>query len=187
MDDGYKFSSTSLTTTTSKMSPKSPPPGLLNFHGKRKQLLKLQILETEILFLQEELKSLEGLLPASRCCKEVDDFVGSISDPFTPRKQTISQSHHFRKRISFPWVSCSSSCMIQKKITKGCFACCSSSKSKCSGYNCLKTTTPSAQNCCKVLKLFPTYCAYCLKCFSCKSHVDTCSDCVENCCQRCCQ
>ncbi|CAL0308681.1 unnamed protein product [Lupinus luteus] len=52
------------------MRPKSPPPGLLNFHGKRKQLLKLQILETEILFLQEELKSLEGLLPASRCCKE---------------------------------------------------------------------------------------------------------------------
>ncbi|KAJ1407077.1 G-protein gamma-like domain [Sesbania bispinosa] len=82
------------------MSPKSPLPGLVDFHGKRKQMVKIQVLEREIGMLQEELKSLEGLQPASRCCKELDAFVGSISDPFTPtRKQTVTESHHFKKQI----------------------------------------------------------------------------------------
>ncbi|XP_028752202.1 guanine nucleotide-binding protein subunit gamma 3 isoform X2 [Neltuma alba] len=64
---------TSLTSSTEQpLSPRSPPPpGLLDFYGKRKQMVKIQVLEREIALLQEELKSLEGLHPASRCCKEV--------------------------------------------------------------------------------------------------------------------
>ncbi|KAI5422365.1 hypothetical protein KIW84_045712 [Lathyrus oleraceus] len=41
------------------MIPKSPLPGFVDFHGKRKQIVKIQALEREINLLQEELKSLE--------------------------------------------------------------------------------------------------------------------------------
>nr|KYP50481.1 hypothetical protein KK1_027733 [Cajanus cajan] len=52
------------------MRPKSPPPGPVDFHANRNQMVKIQVLEREIALLQEELKSLESLHPASRCCKE---------------------------------------------------------------------------------------------------------------------
>ncbi|KEH18482.1 putative G-protein gamma [Medicago truncatula] len=83
MDGEYNSSTVSLTSKP-LMCPKSPLPGFVDFHGKRKQMVKIQVLEKEIGLLQEELKSLEGLHPASRCCIELDAFVGSISDPFTP-------------------------------------------------------------------------------------------------------
>ncbi|KAH7565594.1 hypothetical protein JRO89_XS09G0232000 [Xanthoceras sorbifolium] len=65
-------------------SPRSPPGGRLDLYGKRRQMVKVQVLEREIedLFKQEELKSVEDLPPASRCCKEVDDFVRAKPDPF---------------------------------------------------------------------------------------------------------
>ncbi|XP_073227041.1 uncharacterized protein [Cicer arietinum] len=133
MDGEYNFSSVSLTSKPlmeKLMSPKSPLPELVDFHGKRKQIVKIQVLEKEIGLLQEELKSLEGLHPASRCCKELDAFVDSISDPFTLNRgkhTLISESYYFGKQIS---------CLLDKKIGKGG---CSSSKSKCSGSSCLKT------------------------------------------------
>ncbi|XP_012574107.1 guanine nucleotide-binding protein subunit gamma 3-like isoform X2 [Cicer arietinum] len=142
MDGEYNFSSVSLTSKPlmeKLMSPKSPLPELVDFHGKRKQIVKIQVLEKEIGLLQEELKSLEGLHPASRCCKELDAFVDSISDPFTLNRgkhTLISESYYFGKQISFPWKCCSCSCLLDKKIGKGG---CSSSKSKCSGSSCLKT------------------------------------------------
>ncbi|XP_057450883.1 guanine nucleotide-binding protein subunit gamma 3-like isoform X2 [Lotus japonicus] len=148
---GYNFYSGLKTSMEQqRMSPKSPLPGFVDFHGKRKQMVKIQVLEREIGVLQEELKSLEGLHPASRCCKELDAFVGSISDPFTPIKESDTESHHFRKQIcSVPWICCSSSCLLQKKMAKlCCCSCCSSSNSKCTGSNCLKTASKCAQNCC---------------------------------------
>ncbi|TKY64252.1 Guanine nucleotide-binding protein subunit gamma 3 [Spatholobus suberectus] len=149
MDGGYN-STTSLSSSMEQlMRPKSPLPGLVDFHGKRRQMVKIQVLEREIGLLQEELKSLEGLHPASRCCKELDAFVGSVSDPFTPtRKQTLSKSHHFRKQISLPGACCSNSCLLHKKMAKGCWACCSSSNSECCGCSCLKSASRCAQNCC---------------------------------------
>ncbi|KAG6771997.1 hypothetical protein POTOM_023392 [Populus tomentosa] len=42
------------------------------------------ILNWQFQFEQEELKSLHGLQPASRCCKEVTDFVVANSDPLIP-------------------------------------------------------------------------------------------------------
>ncbi|XP_027337335.1 guanine nucleotide-binding protein subunit gamma 3-like [Abrus precatorius] len=158
MDGGYNSSSASLTSTTTLsssmehvMRPKSPLPGLVDFHGKRKQLVKIQVLEREIGLLQEELKSLEGLQPASKCCKEVDAFVGSVSDPLTPtRKQTNTEFQRFSKQIRLGWVCCSSSCLLHKKMGKGgCGCSCSSSNSKCcGGCKCLKTASTCAQNCC---------------------------------------
>ncbi|XP_028240425.1 guanine nucleotide-binding protein subunit gamma 3-like isoform X2 [Glycine soja] len=154
---GYNLTTTSLSSSMEQvMRPKSPLPGLVDFHGKRKQMVKIQVLEREIGLLQEELKSLEGLNPASRCCKELDAFVDSVSDPFTPTKQTVSKSHHFRRQmISLPRVCCSNSCLLHKKTAKGCcWDCCSSSNSKCCHCCgccccCLKSASRScAQNCC---------------------------------------
>ncbi|XP_028752201.1 guanine nucleotide-binding protein subunit gamma 3 isoform X1 [Neltuma alba] len=165
---------TSLTSSTEQpLSPRSPPPpGLLDFYGKRKQMVKIQVLEREIALLQEELKSLEGLHPASRCCKELDTFVGSGSDPFTSTNQTISKSHGFWKHtrlrllglVSLPWVCCSRCCLAPRRTLKGCCR---------SGGRCWKTKT--VRCCCNVVKP----CGNCLVCFSC--------DCYgHNRCHRCC-
>ncbi|KHG07561.1 Centriolin [Gossypium arboreum] len=61
-------------------SPKSPPK-YPDLYGKRRERAKVQMLEREISFLEEELKSIEGFQPASRYCKEVTDFVMANSDP----------------------------------------------------------------------------------------------------------
>ncbi|TKY54411.1 Guanine nucleotide-binding protein subunit gamma 3 [Spatholobus suberectus] len=50
-------------------SPKSPPE-YPDLYGKRRDTARVHMLEREITFLEEELKSVEGLQPASRCCKE---------------------------------------------------------------------------------------------------------------------
>ncbi|XP_054782395.1 guanine nucleotide-binding protein subunit gamma 3-like isoform X2 [Prosopis cineraria] len=180
--------STSLSRSTEQpLSPKSPPPpGLLDFYGRRKQMIKIQVLEREIALLQfqltkrssvsylhvycpqEELKSLEGLHPASRCCKELDTFVGSGSDPFTPTSQRITKSHSFWKHIrlsllclvSLPWV-CRTRCVLPKRTVKVC----------CGRGCCMKTKT--VRSCCNIVKR----CAYCLVCFSCEC-------CVHKCCHR---
>ncbi|XVE51846.1 hypothetical protein DITRI_Ditri02bG0073800 [Diplodiscus trichospermus] len=55
------------------VSPRSPP-GSLDLYGKRTQMFKVQALEREIGLLQEELKSVEGLQPASVYCKECQAF-----------------------------------------------------------------------------------------------------------------
>ncbi|KAH9665249.1 Guanine nucleotide-binding protein subunit gamma 3 [Citrus sinensis] len=74
----------------SPMGPRSPPAAALDLYGKRRQMVKVQVLEREIGLLQEELKSVEDVQPASICCKEyvwllccivVDDFVGAKPDP----------------------------------------------------------------------------------------------------------
>ncbi|KAI9119811.1 hypothetical protein K1719_009200 [Acacia pycnantha] len=166
--------STSLSSSTEQpLSPKSSPPlGLLDFYGKRKQMVKIQGLEREIALLQEELKSLEGLHPASRCCKELDTFVGSGSDPFTPTNQTISKSHGFWKQIrlslvclvSLPWVCCSRCCVLPRRRVKGC---CRS--------GCLKTKTVRCCCCNDVVKP----CGNCHVCSSCDC-------CGRNCFYRCC-
>ncbi|GAB4841972.1 hypothetical protein Ancab_011930, partial [Ancistrocladus abbreviatus] len=49
-------------------TPKSPrvPPKV---YAKRRQLAKVEVLEREICFLQEELKSIESAEHTSRCCQ----------------------------------------------------------------------------------------------------------------------
>ncbi|KAK8553375.1 hypothetical protein V6N13_062183 [Hibiscus sabdariffa] len=63
--------------------PKSPP-SYPDLYGKRREKDKVQMLEREISFLEDDLKSVEGFQPASRYCKEVTDFVMANSDPFIP-------------------------------------------------------------------------------------------------------
>ncbi|KAL0333687.1 UNVERIFIED_CONTAM: hypothetical protein Sangu_1524900, partial [Sesamum angustifolium] len=45
----------------------------------------------------EELKSIEGLQPASRSCKEVADFVTGNADPLIPTTKKIRRSRRFWK------------------------------------------------------------------------------------------
>ncbi|PPR86880.1 hypothetical protein GOBAR_AA33815 [Gossypium barbadense] len=65
--------------------PKSPPE-YPDLYRKRRETAKVQMLEREISFLEVELKSVGGLQHASRCCKEVTDFVTTNSDPLIPTR-----------------------------------------------------------------------------------------------------
>ncbi|KAK8637841.1 hypothetical protein V6N13_136300 [Hibiscus sabdariffa] len=91
--------SSSSVQTLPPPCPKSPPE-YPDLYGKRRETAKIQMLEREISFLEEELKSLEGLQPASRYCKEVTDFVMAKSDPLIPT------SRKNRKSLEFPALTC---------------------------------------------------------------------------------
>ncbi|KAG4905985.1 hypothetical protein JHK86_057348 [Glycine max] len=52
-DGGYYSTTTSLSGSIGQvMRPKSPLSGLVDFHGKQKQMVKIQVLEREIGLLQ---------------------------------------------------------------------------------------------------------------------------------------
>ncbi|KAH7547070.1 hypothetical protein FEM48_Zijuj01G0268000 [Ziziphus jujuba var. spinosa] len=114
-------SCSALRAAIPKSPPPPPPPPGLDLYGKRRQMVKLQVLEREIGLLQlqirlslecpksytfkvflrsssgsdgtelkqclhiEELKSLDGLQPASRSCRELDTFIGNrtVVNPIT--------------------------------------------------------------------------------------------------------
>ncbi|CAK9328177.1 unnamed protein product [Citrullus colocynthis] len=94
-------------------SPKSPPE-YSDLYGKRREIAKIQMLEREIGFLEDELKSIQSLQPVSICCKEISDFIMANSDPLTP----TCRAKHQRCRIwkwlcGFPcfnlsWLCCCS-------------------------------------------------------------------------------
>ncbi|XWS72273.1 hypothetical protein CRYUN_Cryun02cG0026000 [Craigia yunnanensis] len=93
--------------------PKSPPE-YPDLYGKRRETTKVQMIEREISFLEEELKSVEGLQPASICCKEVTDFVMANSDPLIPRTRKNRKSYRFWKWLcgmpcfNLSWICCCS-------------------------------------------------------------------------------
>ncbi|RZB57464.1 hypothetical protein D0Y65_046222, partial [Glycine soja] len=58
-DGGYYSTTTSLSGSIGQvMRPKSPLSGLVDFHGKQKQMVKIQVLEREIGLLQVHLRTL---------------------------------------------------------------------------------------------------------------------------------
>ncbi|GMH18108.1 hypothetical protein Nepgr_019949 [Nepenthes gracilis] len=69
---GDSESGRSRTTSTPSLSPPCPrsPPSYPDLYGKRRELAKLQMREREGSFLLEELKLVEGIPPASKCCKD---------------------------------------------------------------------------------------------------------------------
>ncbi|RYR67429.1 hypothetical protein Ahy_A03g013778 [Arachis hypogaea] len=100
-----------MAISSAKGSPKAPtlplpspkaPPGYPDLYGKRREISRLHMLEREISFLEEELKSSEGFQPASRCCKEIDDFVMAKADPLLPTSKTIRNSLGFVARPALP-------------------------------------------------------------------------------------
>ncbi|XP_073157397.1 guanine nucleotide-binding protein subunit gamma 3-like isoform X2 [Henckelia pumila] len=92
--------------------PKSPPE-YPDLYGKRRELAKIQMLEREIGFLEEELKSADGFQQASRSCKE-------------SRTMEIRRPHGFRKWLC--GVSCfnvSGICTTDPEIPPCCKCPCS--------------------------------------------------------------
>ncbi|KAK4798074.1 hypothetical protein SAY86_030400 [Trapa natans] len=79
--------------------PRSPPE-YPDLYGKRREAARVQMLEREIRFLEEELKSVSSLQPASRACKEVADFVAANSDPLIHTTQKKRKSRRFWKWLS---------------------------------------------------------------------------------------
>ncbi|GLJ10635.1 hypothetical protein SUGI_0132200 [Cryptomeria japonica] len=79
-----------------------------------KKQVELNRLTKEISLLEEELKTLEGLPPASKCCTEVVEFVGKHSDPFLPfvnKGQSISSwDRWFKEHSTDSECSCCCSC-----------------------------------------------------------------------------
>ncbi|XVF35142.1 hypothetical protein REPUB_Repub18cG0119600 [Reevesia pubescens] len=91
--------------------PKSPPE-YPDLYGKRRETAKVQMIEREISFLEEELKFVGGLQPASKCCKEVTDFVMAKSDPLIPTSRKNRKSCRFWKWLcgmpcfNLSWICC---------------------------------------------------------------------------------
>lgn len=82
-------------------------------------------------FEQEELKTVDGLHPASRSCKEVADFVVANSDPLIPVNRMNRRSCRFWKWLrgtpcfNFSWLSwicccCYSKCSIHIELPRCC-------------------------------------------------------------------
>ncbi|MED6171008.1 Guanine nucleotide-binding protein subunit gamma 3 [Stylosanthes scabra] len=78
-------------------SPKSPP----DLYSKRRDTAKLNMLDREITFLEVEFKSLQGLQPASTCCKELTDFVVANSDPLLPSSKKNRKPCRFWKWLRY--------------------------------------------------------------------------------------
>ncbi|KDP33923.1 hypothetical protein JCGZ_07494 [Jatropha curcas] len=112
--------------------PKSPPE-YPDLYGKRREMAKVQMLEREIGFLEEELKSVQGLHPASRCCKEITDFVVANPDPLIPTNRKKRRSCRFWRWLcgipcfNFSWICCCccSGCSLGLNLPRCCHCGCS--------------------------------------------------------------
>uniref|UniRef100_A0A0E0NWD3 G protein gamma domain-containing protein n=1 Tax=Oryza rufipogon TaxID=4529 RepID=A0A0E0NWD3_ORYRU len=81
--------------------PKSPP-APPDPCGRHRLQLAVDALHREIGFLEGEINSIEGIHAASRCCREVDEFIGRTPDPFitiSSEKRSHDHSHHFLKKF----------------------------------------------------------------------------------------
>ncbi|XP_062091139.1 guanine nucleotide-binding protein subunit gamma 3 [Humulus lupulus] len=175
--------------------PKSPP-AYPDLYGKRREMAKVQMLEREIGFLQEELKSAERILPASRCCKEVADFVAANPDPLMPTNRRKRRSCRCWKWLcgipcfNLSWICCccySKCCSIHLEMPQCCKCNCSPCACCCkcpSWFSCSlpKWRCPRCScscprsDCCKKKScsrscccLFPTSCFSCFSCPDCSS------------------
>ncbi|XP_048321724.2 guanine nucleotide-binding protein subunit gamma 3 isoform X2 [Ziziphus jujuba] len=178
-------SCSALRAAIPKSPPPPPPPPGLDLYGKRRQMVKLQVLEREIGLLQEELKSLDGLQPASRSCRELDTFIGAKQDPFIAKNQDGRKSHHFWNRIwgkcrfNLAWVCCFGGCLPHR------CACNPSSNSKFHGSNCRCLKKTLHLNCCSFPRLsYPSFGCCCFKLCPCKcKKVSFCPNCCCNPCR----
>ncbi|XP_034700172.1 guanine nucleotide-binding protein subunit gamma 3 isoform X2 [Vitis riparia] len=148
--------------------PKSPP-DYPDLYGKRRGAAKVQMLEREIGFLEEELKSIEGLQHASRCCKEVVDFVVANSDPIIPTNSKSRKSCRFWKWLcgwscfNFSWICCCPRCSLHLQMPD----CCDCNCNPC--------------NCCDC-NCNPCNCCDCNLCNCCDCNLCNCCSCFSRCC-----
>ncbi|XP_042413323.1 guanine nucleotide-binding protein subunit gamma 3-like isoform X2 [Zingiber officinale] len=74
--------------------PRSPP-RIPDLCGRQRLQAHLHLLRGQIAFLEEEIQSIEGLQPASMCCKEVEEYVEMIPDPLIPIYKKRKTRCHF--------------------------------------------------------------------------------------------
>ncbi|XP_076954933.1 guanine nucleotide-binding protein subunit gamma 3-like [Bidens hawaiensis] len=162
---------TSNGSSSSSMSPvsvSSPSIVYVDLYGKRRQLAKVQVLEREIGVLQDEIKSLAELELASRCCKELEDFVEATPDPLIAVNQSRGRRRSCWKNF---WRKIGS--LIQ-------CCCCCSTKGDC-------TCFPCAKDCCRGgrKKACSSGCCKCPE-ITCGCSCDsTCPKCSVCCCNSC--
>ncbi|CAH8271747.1 unnamed protein product [Arabidopsis lyrata] len=130
--------------------PKSPPE-YPDLYGKRREAARVQMLSREIGFLEGEIKFTEGVQPASRCCKEVSDFVVANSDPLIPAQRKSRRSCRFWKWLCGPCLSlvsfcccCQSKCSCHLRKPK----CCNCTSCSCIGSKCCDGSCCSNICCC---------------------------------------
>ncbi|XP_045791410.1 guanine nucleotide-binding protein subunit gamma 3-like [Trifolium pratense] len=145
-------------------SPKAPPE-YPDLYGKRREMARIQMLEREISFLEEELKSSEGFQPASKCCIEIADFVMANSDPLLPTSKKNRRSCRLWKWLcrmrclNLSW-NCCWCC--------DCFsACCHCKPSHCKCSTCLPSINCSLKNWCCCHDKKSLCCKECCGCKTC--------------------
>ncbi|XP_057975364.1 guanine nucleotide-binding protein subunit gamma 3-like [Malania oleifera] len=114
------YASGCCSSTVPSLQPPLPmsPPEFLDLYGKRRELAKIQILEKEIGFLEEEFKSIEGLPPASILDKEVANFVVPNPDPLMPKNHESRKACRFWKWLcgiscfKSSWICCCVDCSL---------------------------------------------------------------------------
>ncbi|GLJ11837.1 hypothetical protein SUGI_0178250 [Cryptomeria japonica] len=87
-----EIASTSRTGQPLPLPKPKTPPRHPDIHGKYRKQAELKHLDQEISLLEEELRSLEGLPPASRCCKEVEEFIHTHPDPLLQSNEQVRKS-----------------------------------------------------------------------------------------------
>ncbi|KAJ4812692.1 Guanine nucleotide-binding protein subunit gamma 3 [Rhynchospora pubera] len=145
--------------------------------------------ETQVsLQVEEELHSLEGVQPVSRCCKEVNEFIGTKPDPIIPvnkkRHGSCRMWRWIRSKICccVSWICClekPTNCSCPQ--SKNCECCsCECSCDSCSYPNC----TCCNSNCCTCPEV--SRCPCCRSFCNCKPNC-SCMNCKQNCsCINCC-
>ncbi|XP_071912472.1 guanine nucleotide-binding protein subunit gamma 3-like [Coffea arabica] len=191
--------------------PKSPPE-YPDLYGKRRELAKVQMLEREIRFLEDELKFVEGLQPASRSCKDVADYATANSDPLMPATKRVHRSCCFWKWLcgsscfSFSWICCQGcvphleiprccgcsnlcDCSISSSCPSSCPSCtsirCSKPKCHCCSCSCFSSLCfrkPACGLSCRIPK-----CPSCSNCCFCNGCTSCYPKCLKvNLCNGCC-
>ncbi|XP_068463746.1 guanine nucleotide-binding protein subunit gamma 3 isoform X3 [Phaseolus vulgaris] len=116
---------------------------------------------------EEELKSVEGLQPASRCCKEVADYVMANPDPLLPTTKKNRRSCRFWKWLcgmpcfNLSWICCCCCCCEGLSLPLKLPRCCGD----CKPCSCSCSCLPSIK-CCSLPKW--SCCCSCPKSYFCK-------------------
>jgi hypothetical protein len=147
------------------------PPRHPDINGKYRKQAELDQLNREISSLEEELISLEGLPPASICCKEVEESVNARSDPLLPRNKDGETRRPFQLKqildVRCPSTSSPCCCCMRCKVQSDA-SCCSCNFLKKWRCSCWKM---SCNSCCKIPSISCGKCSFlecsCFKCVKC--------------------
>ncbi|CAI9280954.1 unnamed protein product [Lactuca saligna] len=169
---------TSNDSSSSSISPLSSPSSVVyvDLYGKRRQIAKVQVLDREISLLQEEIKSLAELELASRCCKELDEFVEATPDPLIAiTKHTHGRSRNLWRNLGKKFGSmllCCCYCGCCK--TKSNRRCCPSANCCCC-FGSTQQKKPRISGHCKCPEITCSCNPSCPKCSFCRCCCNPCS------------